>query len=47
MGNREQARVLICAQERLEEPGSYGFSIDYDGEQVNGFVVRRDNECFG
>jgi nitrite reductase/ring-hydroxylating ferredoxin subunit len=46
MGNSEQARVLICALERLEEPGSYGFSIDYDGEQVDGFVVRRDNECF-
>jgi nitrite reductase/ring-hydroxylating ferredoxin subunit len=38
--------VLICALERLEEPGSYGFSIDYAGEQVDGFVVRRDNECF-
>ena len=39
--------VEICSLEQLEDPGSFGFSLDFDGEQVEGFVVRRDNECFG
>ena len=38
--------VLICALERLEDPDSYGLSVDFAGEQVEGFVVRRDGECF-
>jgi len=46
MDNRKREPVLICALERLEEPGSFGFSVHYSGEQVDGFVVRRDNECF-
>ncbi len=39
--------TLICELERLSDPGSYGFSIDCAGERVDGFVVRRDGECFG
>ena len=38
--------VLICALERLSDPGSYGFSLELGGEVVDGFVVRRDGECF-
>lgn len=38
--------VLICALDRLEDPGSYGFAVDFAGERVEGFVVRRDGECF-
>jgi nitrite reductase/ring-hydroxylating ferredoxin subunit len=38
--------VLICALERLSDPGSYGFSLEVGGELVNGFVVCRDGECF-
>ena len=38
--------VLICALERLSDPGSYGFSLELGGEIVDGFVVRRDGECF-
>jgi len=38
--------VFICELERLSDPGSYGFSLDCAGKQVDGFVVRRDGECF-
>ena len=38
--------VFICELGRLDDPGSYGFSLDFDGERVEGFVVRRDGECF-
>jgi len=39
--------LFICALESLSDPGSYGFSLDCAGETVDGFVVRRDGECFG
>ena len=38
--------TLICPLERISDPGSYGFSLKCDGSLVNGFVVRRDGECF-
>jgi nitrite reductase/ring-hydroxylating ferredoxin subunit len=38
--------VFICELDRLDDPGSYGFSVDFEGERVDGFVVRRDHECF-
>ena len=38
--------LLICALSRLDDPGSYGFSLELAGEQVEGFVVRRDGEFF-
>ena len=38
--------TLICSLQRLDDPGSYGFSLQSNGKQVDGFVVRRDNECF-
>jgi nitrite reductase/ring-hydroxylating ferredoxin subunit len=38
--------IFICALDRLSDPGSYGFSLDCGDEQVAGFVVRRDGECF-
>jgi len=41
-----QNLTLICSLQRLDDPGSYGFSVESGGEQVDGFVVRRDNECF-
>lgn len=39
-------KTLICALERLSDPGSYGFSLESGGELVEGFIVRRDGECF-
>ena len=38
--------IFICALDRLSDPGSYGFSLDFGDERVAGFVVRRDGECF-
>jgi nitrite reductase/ring-hydroxylating ferredoxin subunit len=38
--------VLICALDRLQDPGSYGFSVESGGQQVDGFIVQRDGECF-
>jgi nitrite reductase/ring-hydroxylating ferredoxin subunit len=39
-------RLLICALERLSDPGSFGFTLEVGDELVNGFVVRRAGECF-
>jgi nitrite reductase/ring-hydroxylating ferredoxin subunit len=38
--------IFICELECLSDPGSYGFSIDWAGKPVEGFVVRRDGEYF-
>ena len=38
--------VLICPLERLSDPGSFGFTVDYGDEQIEGFVVCRDGEYF-
>lgn len=38
--------ALICPLGRVPDPGSYGFSLKRDGMHINGFVVRRDGECF-
>ena len=38
--------VLICPLDRLSDPGSYGFALDFEGERIEGFVVQRDGECF-
>jgi len=38
--------VLICALSQLDDPGSYGFSVELAGEQVEGFVVRNDGQYF-
>ena len=42
----DQRLILICALDRLSDPGSYGFSVECAGERIDGFVVRRDGECF-
>ncbi len=39
-------KVRICALENLDDPGSYGFSVEFDGQRVDGFVVRRGEACF-
>ena len=38
--------VLICPLDRLSDPGSFGFTLEFDGERIEGFVVKRDGECF-
>ncbi len=39
-------RVLVCEVARLDDPGSFGFSVDYNGEQIEGFVVQSDAQYF-
>lgn len=39
-------KILICAVERLADPGTYGFSLTRGGHFINGFVVRRGNRYF-
>ena len=38
--------ILICPLARLSDPGSYGFALEFAGERIEGFVVRRDGECY-
>ena len=38
--------ILICPLERLSDPGSYGFSLEIAGSRIDGFVVRRDGDCY-
>jgi nitrite reductase/ring-hydroxylating ferredoxin subunit len=42
----KQPPVFICPLAQLEDPGSYGFSVMLGDEQVEGFVVRSDGQCF-
>lgn len=37
---------LICSTDKLSDPGSYGFEIDFKGEAVEGFVVQYDGQFF-
>ncbi|MDH3761687.1 MAG: Rieske (2Fe-2S) protein [Gammaproteobacteria bacterium] len=41
-----ESKILICALDRLSDPGSYGFSLQLVDRRVEGFVVRRDGEFF-
>jgi nitrite reductase/ring-hydroxylating ferredoxin subunit len=41
-----EQQVLICTLQQLDDPGSYGFSLVSAGEQIEGFVVRREGEHF-
>ncbi len=41
-----QKLALICTLEQISDPGSYGFSVKFDGKVVEGFVVQRDAELF-
>ncbi len=39
-------KAAICTFGRLADPGAYGFSVETGGRRVDGFVVRRGDECF-
>jgi len=43
---KKQDLTLICAVEQLADPGSYGFSVEFNGSTIDGFVVQRDGEIF-
>ncbi len=38
--------IFICDHETLPDPGSYGFSVEQNGETVEGFVVKSDYAYF-
>ena len=35
--------IFICATDRLTDPGSYGFSVEQYGQEVEGFLIKNDN----
>lgn len=38
--------ILICSLEQIPDPGSRGFDLQINGEQLSGFVVLKDAEIF-
>lgn len=38
---------LVCQLAELQDPGSRGFSIEVDGELIEGFVVQQGGQVFG
>ena len=37
--------IFICHHQLLSDPGSRGFSIDHNGQTVDGFIVKNDG-CY-
>ena len=37
---------MICPLSQLDDPGSYGFSVELGGVQIEGFVVRNVGRFF-
>jgi len=38
--------IFICDHEALSDPGSFGFSVEQNGDPVEGFVVKNDYAYF-
>lgn len=38
--------IFICNLHELEDPGSRGFSLEIDGNSIEGFVVHKDELFF-
>lgn len=38
--------IFICDTATLPDPGSYGFSIDHNGESIEGFIVHQDSRFY-
>ena len=38
--------IFICHHELLSDPGSRGFCVEYDGQPIEGFIVKNDNSYF-
>ena len=41
-----KGRILIANLNDITDPGSRSFDLQVNGEQVNGFIVLKDNEIF-
>ncbi|MCK5662700.1 MAG: Rieske 2Fe-2S domain-containing protein [Thiotrichaceae bacterium] len=39
-------QLLICQQSEIEDPGSRGFNIEFNGQSISGFVVQKDGQFF-
>ena len=49
MNDSELARgslTFICESELLSDPGSYGFSVEHNGQNVDGFIIKFDYSYF-
>jgi len=49
MNDSELARgslTFICKPDLLSDPGSYGFSVDQNGQSVDGFIIKFDYSYF-
>lgn len=38
--------IYICDLDQLSDPGSFGFCVEQNGEEVTGFLVKNDNLWF-
>jgi nitrite reductase/ring-hydroxylating ferredoxin subunit len=38
--------IFVGEFEDLSDPGSHGFSVEHDGQTVEGFIVKNDNNFF-
>ena len=39
--------ISLCETNEIQDPGSRGFEIEQNGENINLFVVHKDGEFFG
>ena len=39
-------RVFICNQNNIDDPGSRGFTVKVNDEDINGFIVHKDGLFF-
>jgi len=38
--------VFICDCDQLSDPGSFGFSVEHNGQTLEGFIVKNDYAYF-
>jgi nitrite reductase/ring-hydroxylating ferredoxin subunit len=38
--------TFICCNTELSDPGSFGFSVENNGEVVEGFLIKNDGQYF-
>jgi nitrite reductase/ring-hydroxylating ferredoxin subunit len=38
--------TFICSDTELSDPASFGFSVDRNGEAIEGFLVKNDGQYF-
>ena len=38
--------IYICHQDSLSDPGSHGFSVEHNGQTIDGFIVKNNYSYF-